>query len=240
LRRFAGAAVDIGVLVVSVWGLWSAISRPIPLEYRLFGASPCSGSASCLASNGRYSDGWPVVALIAIAVIYLIGVFVVQRGLTGRTIGSMLFSFSVLGADGRPLGIPRALLRSVAGAVDYLPCCVPIVGIVTIGATPLHQRVGDLAVGSLVIDTRRGFSVGGTDTSAARVIDGPGDDSIRPVDAGEQLPSQPPTAQVGAPPRPPGPLWDPTRQAYVLWDDANECWLRFDDASQQWFRIDNT
>ena len=240
MRRFAGAAVDIGILVVSVWGLWSAISRPIPLEYQLFGASPCSGNASCLSSNGRYSDGWPVVALITIAVIYLLGVFVVQRGLTGRTLGSMLFSFLVLGQDGRPLGIPRALLRSVAGAVDYLPCCVPIVGIVTIGATPLHQRVGDLAAGSLVIDARRGIFVGDSDTHETNGIAGARDGSIRPVKAGEQMPGQPPTAQVGAPPRPPGPLWDPTRQAYVLWDEVNECWLMFDEAAQQWFRIDNT
>jgi uncharacterized RDD family membrane protein YckC len=240
LRRFAGAAVDIGVLVVFVWGMWSAISRPIPLEYQLFGASPCSGNASCLSANGRYSDGWPVIALIAIAVIYLIGVFVVQRGLTGRTLGSMLFSYSILGEDGHTLGIPRALLRSVAGAVDYLPCCIPIVGIVTIGATPLHQRVGDLAAGSFVTDARRGAFAGQTDRRQADGTSDSGDERIRSVDAGEQLPSQPPTAQVGAPPRPPGPLWDPTRQAYVLWDDANKCWLRFDDAAQQWFRIDNT
>jgi uncharacterized RDD family membrane protein YckC len=209
------------------------------VEYRLFGASPCSGNAACLASNERYSDGWPVLALITIAVIYLIGVFVVQRGLTGRTIGSMLFSFSVLGEDGRPLGIPRALVRSLAGAVDYLPCCVPIVGIVTIGATPLHQRVGDLAAGSFVIDARRGAFAGQTDTRQADGISDLDDERIRPIARGEQLPSHPPTAHGGAPPRPPGPLWDPTRQAYVLWDDADNCWLRFDDAAQQWFRIDN-
>ena len=225
------------MLIVFVWGGWSAISRPIPLEYQLFGLSPCSGNATCLASDGRYSDGWPVVLLIALSVIYLIGVFILQRGLTGRTIGSMLFAYSVVGEDGRPLGVPRALLRSVAGAVDYLPCCVPIVGIVTIGATPSHQRVGDLAAGSIVVDARRtGTS---TDSDGTR-NEHPGThtDSIRPVAPGEQLPSYPPTAANDAPPRPPGPLWDPTRQAYVLWDEANRCWLRFDDGAQQWFRID--
>lgn len=225
------------MLILFVWGGWSAISRPIPLEYQLFGLSPCSGNATCLASDGRYSDGWPVVVLITLSVIYLVGVFIVQRGLTGRTIGSMLFAYSVLGEDGRPLGIPRALLRSVAGSVDYLPCCVPIVGIVTIGATPSHQRVGDLAVGSIVVDARRAGTA--TDSEGAQnEYHGTHMNSIRPVATDETLPSHPPTAVHDAPPRPPGPLWDPTRQAYVLWDETNRVWLRFDDDTQQWFRID--
>lgn len=230
------------MLVLFVWGGWSAISRPIPIGYRLLDANPCSGDATCLASDGRYSSGWPVVVLILLSVMYLIGVFVVQRGLTGRTIGSMLFAYAILGEDGRPLGIRRALLRSVAGAVDYLPCCVPIVGIVTIGATPSHQRVGDLAVGSLVFDSGRGSHRGQpaeTRPDGNRIetsIDTPRT-AARPVDPGEQVPSHPPTATNDAPPRPPGPLWDPSRRAYVLWDDANRCWLRFDDSAQQWFRI---
>ena len=114
---------------------------------------------------------------------------------------------------------------------------MPIVGIVTIGATPSHQRVGDLAAGSIVVDARR--------TRTSTDSDGTRDEhsdthnaGLRPVAPGEQLPSHPPTALNDAPPRPPGPLWDPTRQAYVLWDEANRCWLRFDDGAQQWFRID--
>ena len=225
------------MLILFVWGGWSAISRPIPLEYQLFDLSPCSGNATCLSADGRYSDGWPVVILIALVVIYLVGVFIVQRGLTGRTIGSMLFAFSVVSEDGRPLGIPRALLRSVAGAVDYLPCCVPIVGVVTIGATPSHQRVGDLAAGSIVVDARRTTGAQRSEGTQSRERNADSG-TPRPVVPGEQLPSHPPTAAGDAPPRPPGPLWDPTRQAYVLWDDANRCWLRFDADAQQWFIID--
>jgi uncharacterized RDD family membrane protein YckC len=201
---------------------------------QLFSVSPCSGSITCVESNGRYSSGWPLLVLITLSVAYLVGVFIVQRGLTGRTLGSMLFAFTVVGVDGLPLGISRATLRSVAGAVDYLPCCVPIVGIVTITATPSHQRVGDLAAGSIVVDSRglaptpsASASAGATSSEAA----------MRPIAPGEQLPQRPPTATPGAPPQPPGPLWDPSRQAYVLWDESNGGWLQFDEPTQQWVRI---
>lgn len=218
------------------WGGWSAISRPVPFEYQLFDVSPCSGNLTCLESGGRYSDGWPVVVLISLCVIYLVGTFIVQRGLTGRTVGSMLFAFAVVGEDGRPLGIPRALLRSMAGSVDYLPCCLPIVGVVTITATPSNQRVGDLAAGSLVVDTRPADPSSGRsaaiDTHPERI------ETRGPIAADEQFPIRPPTVHGGAPPQPPGPLWDPSRQAYVLWDEADGCWLRFDDAAQRWVGID--
>jgi hypothetical protein len=144
----------------------------------------------------------------------------------------MLFAFAVLGEDGHPLGIGRATLRSVAGAVDYLPCCLPIVGIVTISATPNHQRVGDLAAGSIVVDARCFAPSTPPPPSATGA-----DDATRPIAPGEQLPHRPPTATPGAPPRPPGPLWDPSRQAYVLWDESNGGWLQFDQTTQQWVRI---
>jgi uncharacterized RDD family membrane protein YckC len=202
--------------------------------FRFFGQGPCSGDATCVTSGDRYADGWPLVILIASAVTYLIAVFILQRGLTGRTVGSMLFAISVVGEDGRPLGIGRAALRSVAGAVDYLPCCIPIVGIVTIGATPSHQRVGDLAAGSRVVDARTAHSAVRTSTSEDRTAPHP---AVRPVGPGESLPLRPPTSTPGTPPRPPGPLWDPSRQAYVLWDEHDGGWLQFDDSIQQWVRI---
>jgi hypothetical protein len=172
--------------------------------------------------------------LITLAVSYLILVFILQRGLTGRTVGSMLFAFAVLGQDGRPIGVGRAVLRSLAGAVDYLPCCIPIVGIVTIGATPSHQRVGDLAAGSIVVDARRGDHHPDPAVAVAQVTPGIG---FRPIEPGESLPPRPPTSTPGAPPRPPGPLWDPGRGAYVLWDERDGGWLQFDDATQRWERI---
>lgn len=212
-----------------VWGGWWVVSRPVPVEYRLFAVSPCGGDAICLDVGDRYSNGGPLVMLIAIAAVYLLAVFVLQRGLTGHTLGSMLFGFAVVDEQHRPLGINRALVRSVAGAVDYLPCCLPVVGITTIAATPSNQRVGDLAAGSIVIDLLR------PSLPWSASPDESTDGASRPrIGRDETLPSRPPTPSADAPPHPPGPLWDPTRGVYVLWDDTIGGWLWFDDTAQQW------
>ncbi len=216
------------------WGGWSLIAGPTPRVYEVLGISPCSGNATCLRLNGEYADGWPLVVLIALCASYLVGVFIVQRGLTGRTVGSMLFMFEVVGEDHRPLGVGRAALRSLAGAVDYLPCCVPIVGIVTIAATPTRQRVGDLAAGSIVVEARRNTEHSGAPPSPIPPTPSNQQQPGRPLSADESLPPRPPTMAAQLPPRTPGPLWDPSRGAHVLWDDAGSRWLVFDVNRQLW------
>ena len=199
----------------------------------MLGISPCSGDGTCFEANGRFASGWPLGILLVLSVVYLVGVFIVQRGFTGRTVGSMLFMVEVVGEDHRPIGVGRAALRCLSGAVDYLPCCVPIVGIVTIAATPSRQRIGDLAAGSIVVDARRSPST----RDSAVVVTEPGVGARRPVEVHEPLPVRPPTESAQAPPVPPGPLWDPSRRAYVLWDDHNDQWLVFDEATQQWVML---
>ena len=230
LRRFGAAAVDIGILVVFTWGGWWAIARPVPGVYRAFGLDPCAGRAACLSSGSSYADGWPVVILVVLVVIYLVGVFVVQRGLTGSTVGSMLFMVRVVDVEGRPIGVNRALVRSVAGAVDYLPCCLPIVGVTSIVASPTHQRVGDMAAASHVVDARfdSGSSTGAAPPDPKAAV------GSRPLHPGEGIPATPPTLRSESPPQSPGPLWDPSRGAYVHWDEVRGNWLIFDPSSQTW------
>ncbi len=215
-----------------VWGGWSLIAEPTPRVFDVLGISPCSGDSTCFRANNSYAHGWPLVILLALCAVYLVGVFIVQRGLTGRTVGSMLFMFEVVGEDLRPIGVGRAALRSLAGGIDYLPCCIPIVGVVTIAATPSRQRVGDLAAGSIVVDVRRNKSSSANGSGTGTEPSTP--ETGQRVGVHEQLPLRPPTVAAQAPPRPPGPLWDPSRQAYVLWDEANDRWLIFDASSQQW------
>lgn len=212
------------------------IAEPTPRVFEALGVSPCSGDGTCIRLNGTSASGWPLAVLIALCVLYLVGVFVVQRGLTGRTIGSMLFMFEVVGEDLRPIGVGRAALRSLAGGIDYLPCCLPIVGVVTIAATPSRQRVGDLAAASIVVDARRNRSGAGNghanDTGTGNTPSAP--ETGQRVGVHEQFPERPPTVSAHAPPRPPGPLWDPSRQAYVLWEEIQSRWLIFDSSLQQW------
>jgi uncharacterized RDD family membrane protein YckC len=83
---------------------------------------------------------------------YALGIYIFWRGLTGKTIGTVALGLRAVNEQGQPLGVGYALIRSVAGIVDYLPCCFPIVGTVTIFTTKGHRRVGDMAAKSFMVD----------------------------------------------------------------------------------------
>ena len=142
--------------------------------------------------------------LMLVWLAYMVGVFVLQRGLTGRTIGTMLTGVVVVGPDGRPLGAGKALLRSVAGIVDYLPCCLPIVGFVTVLVTKGHRRVGDMAADSYVIGAE-GFGRPVT-------LPGPPQPVLPPAPMPDGYPAQPPLPPAAQPPVAPAPRPAPTPQ----------------------------
>jgi uncharacterized RDD family membrane protein YckC len=193
-RRFGAVAIDLGILWVFSAVYWILASEEEPGS-SIFVNGPCTGRAVCSNLNERYVAGWPMVILTLVWFAYMVGVFVVQRGLTGRTIGTMLTGVVVVGPDGRPLGVGKALLRSVAGVVDYFPCCLPIVGFTTVLVTKGHRRVGDLAADSYVVGAE-GFGL--------------------PVQLpGPPLPVQPPAPMpAGYPTQPPVP---PAAQPPVAW-----------------------
>lgn len=66
----------------------------------------------------------------------------------GQTIGKMVRHTRVVSADGSQPTIGQLLLRWMCLSVDVWVCCV---GIVVIVVTRRHQRLGDLAAGTMVI-----------------------------------------------------------------------------------------
>ena len=244
--------IDLGILWVFTAIFWLLASRRAPARIvERYGA--CSEQSLCTEIGDRFVTGWPMALLLVVWVAYLVGVFVLERGLTGRTVGTMLTGLVVVGADGRPLGPGRAALRSAAGVVDYLPCCLPVVGVTTMVASAGHRRVGDMAAESFVVTADRfGRPVELPDPHPA-----PGPDPAPAV----QLPDRPPTASAGgppiapAPPAPPagaatatpttapssagGPFWDAQRGAYLQWDPTGGRWLQFDPELDAWMAWDD-
>src|SRR5690606_6755930 len=52
--------------------------------------------------------------LSVLQLAYMIGIFVVMRGLTGATPGTLALGIRTVNAEGRPIGIGAGFIRSVA------------------------------------------------------------------------------------------------------------------------------
>ena len=217
-----GVAVAVGTFVVvhervDALGLARCTDAPQP--------SIClsSGATGYVATGGR---AWLVLGLWA---AWAVAVHVVLRGVTGRTPGTAAHGLACVDEQGRPPGIGRAATRSAAGLVDYVPCCLPLVGVVTIATTPGHRRVGDLAASTYVIDRVHA----GHQVRVDRPPGTSGREATRSAGAPPVAPGTPPAPWGSAPPR-----WDARRHAYVRWDQASGRWLRFDQATNRWLPVD--
>lgn len=111
-------------------------------------------TSQVFTNSGETEDLLRDAAASAGVFLIAFGYFVVLETLNhGRTIGKSAAGLRVVRLDGRPLGFLASLLRTVLRIVDYLP--LGLVGTVLILATRRHQRVGDLAAGTIVIRERR-------------------------------------------------------------------------------------
>jgi len=124
-----------------------------------FGTSFCTSLresrpiSECFELGGTswYTTGARSVTHFAAALAWFVGVHVILQGLTGGSLGKLVAGVRVVQADGRPPGIGRALVRSLFWAIDGLPCCAPLVGLITLLATGRKQRVGDMVARTFVV-----------------------------------------------------------------------------------------
>jgi uncharacterized RDD family membrane protein YckC len=261
-KRIVSAIIDVGIAWVIYYVLFVALSKPDPPVFvQTFAAtSACGGEAFCSNINGRHVSGGALLLLFAIFSGYMVGVFVVQRGLTGKTLGTMAMGVVTVSDQGTPLGIPKALGRSVAGIVDYLPCCLPLVGIITIFATKGHRRIGDMAVKSFVVDKQwagqpiavAGISAAAANGPYAQPYAQPGYAPPPPM-----LPAQPtygapasptweppivepepvmPEPIVAEPVPTAAPASDPTQPQ---WDAARNAYIQWDPTGQTWLQFND-
>ena len=111
----------------------------------------CPAFAPLLFVRPSYSAILSVLLFfLFVNLVVYFGYFVVFEGISGRTLGKMLWGIEVVRADdGGPPGLGRAALRALMFlAVDGLA------GVFMILASSRHQRLGDMAASTLVI--RRG------------------------------------------------------------------------------------
>lgn len=203
-KRVVAASIDLGIEALVLATLFLVLAQ----DYERY--SVVSGTYV----QGRELQGAGAIAVYAFALGYNLGVFVLWRGLTGNTLGTLVMRIVVTDEHGLPPGPVKAVVRSVAGVVDYLPCCVPAVGLITIFTSESHRRIGDLAASTWVVDR----SVRGMPIEAGRATV-----SARTAAAAAERAAQ------GSQPE-----WDPHRSAFVQYDTEASRWMVFDEAANEW------
>jgi uncharacterized RDD family membrane protein YckC len=131
------------------------------------------GSASVAPSSGLVATG----VLSVLVLLDVLGYFVILEMLTGgRSLGKLAVGLRVVRLDGRPVGFGPSLVRNVVRLADY---GLFLLGLWMILGTKRHQRLGDLAAGTIVIRERRAAST--RRTGAPGVLAGSDPAVVAPV-----------------------------------------------------------
>ena len=102
-----------------------------------------------IASIAAQEVAWGAFLVFAAAFPFLY--FIVLEGLwNGQTLGKKALRLRVVMAEGTPVSFFAAAFRNLLRPADMLPG-IPFVGLVSMFASPRFQRIGDLAVGTIVI-----------------------------------------------------------------------------------------
>ena len=102
----------------------------------------------------RISQQWAVA--ISIFAVFLVqwGYFTLFEAFwNGRTPGKRVARIRVIQRSGRAIGLFESMARNLVRYVDQIPFCYAV-GVIAMFATRQHQRLGDLAAGTLVIRDR--------------------------------------------------------------------------------------
>lgn len=102
--------------------------------------------------SGGFLLGLAIGGFLLIVVGYWV-VFEVLWG--GQTPGKRMLRLKVRSLDGGPVQPLQTLLRGAFLLVDGLVLLPPPLGLVLVAATPLAQRLGDLAAGTMVVRLSR-------------------------------------------------------------------------------------
>jgi tRNA A-37 threonylcarbamoyl transferase component Bud32/uncharacterized RDD family membrane protein YckC len=142
-RRGEGAFMRLGTLFIDLLTISLISSAILLVVAAVRGTSP--------SSLERGAPSWLVaVALLATPIVWVL-YFTLLEGSTGTTLGKWIGArplavLRVVRIDGTPCGYGRAAIRALLGLLEANP-----LGAIVIWLTPLHQRIGDLIAGTLVV-----------------------------------------------------------------------------------------
>lgn len=131
--RFAAGLLDLMVLAIGY--IVIVIAVLIPVAFDPTGVS-------------RFAAGLLLGGGVLAVLVYHILFHALNRG---QTPGKRAFGIRVLSTDGHPATLMQIVLRALLWPIDVM-LAVPIpIGLIVIATTPMHQRLGDLFAGTLVV-----------------------------------------------------------------------------------------
>jgi len=103
----------------------------------------------------RISAQWAIALVIFVVFLVNWGYFTLFEALwNGRTPGKRVARIRVIQRSGRAIGLFESMARNLLRYVDQFPFPLHAVGVIAMFATRQHQRLGDLAAGTLVVRDR--------------------------------------------------------------------------------------
>jgi uncharacterized RDD family membrane protein YckC len=107
-----------------------------------------------LRTFNRISAQWAEAIVIFTLFLFNWGYFTLFEAFwNGRTPGKRVAKIRVIQRSGRSIGLVESMARNLVRYVDQLPFFYAV-GVITMFVTRQHQRLGDLAAGTLVVRDR--------------------------------------------------------------------------------------
>src|SRR5580692_6267924 len=102
----------------------------------------------------KISAQWAVAVVVFLIFLCNWGYFTLFEAFwNGQTPGKRVARIRVIQQTGRPIGLFESMARNLVRYVDQIPFFY-VVGVISMFVTKQHQRLGDLAAGTLVVRDR--------------------------------------------------------------------------------------
>jgi uncharacterized RDD family membrane protein YckC len=144
-----------------------------------------------LSHFSKLGEKWAEAIVVFSLFLWFWGYFTLFEAFwDGRTPGKRLAKIRVIQRSGRGIGLFESMIRNLLRIVDQFPG-VYMVGAVSIFLTRDHQRLGDLAAGTLVVHERESLAAPSTGASTrtftAGIFDGAANPPASPRTASLEL-----------------------------------------------------
>ena len=113
-----------------------------------------SSTPASTPASSDIPEQWAVALVIFIIFLLNWGYFTLFEAFwNGRTPGKRVARIRVIQRSGRAIGLFESMARNLVRYVDQFPFCYAV-GVIAIFASRQHQRLGDMAAGTLVVRDR--------------------------------------------------------------------------------------